>query len=115
MTLSNEHTRIVSVKFYFVKINLPLAVIGIKLSPQMDVTLAFVSSSQGTLGTGCIGGMGPACGVAPGTRSLRSTERNSIDRAIHSLVCCSTREAWRRDALLPRVRSFIIAINALSH
>ena len=65
MTLSNEHTRIVSVKFYLVKINLPLAVIGIKLSPQMDVTLAFVSSSQGTLGTGCIGGMDTACGVAP--------------------------------------------------
>src|SRR4029434_10856156 len=71
--------------------------------------------SQGTLGTGCIGGRDTACGaVAPGTRSLRSTERNSIDHAIHSLVCCSTREAWRRDALLPRVRSFIMAITALS-
>ena len=55
------------------------------------------------------------CGaVAPGTRSLRSTERYSIDRAIHSLVCCSTREAWRRDALLSRVSSAILLMTALS-
>ena len=55
------------------------------------------------------------CGaVAPGTRSLRSTERYSIDRAIHSLVCCSTRKERRRDALLPKVRSFIIPITTLS-
>ena len=54
------------------------------------------------------------CGaVAPGTRSLRSTERYSIDRAIHSLVCCSTRKERRRDALLPKVRS-IIPITTLS-
>src|SRR4029434_8015344 len=71
--------------------------------------------SQGTLGTGCIGGRDTACGaVAPGTRSLRSTERYWIDRAIHSLVCCSTREARRRDALLPRVRSFINPRTTLS-
>ena len=52
--------------------------------------------------------------AAPCARSLRSTERYSIDRAIHSLVCCSTRKAQRLDALLPRVRSLIWPITALS-
>lgn len=52
--------------------------------------------------------------AAPGTRSLRSTERYLIDRVIHSLVCCSTRVVRRRDALLPKVRSFSSPITVLS-
>lgn len=52
--------------------------------------------------------------AAPGTQSLRSTERYLIDRVIHSLVCCSTRVVRRRDALLPKVRSFSSPITVLS-